>query len=71
MPKNNNGENMSKTNSLTSHCGESIAYKADKMFPVETRNRMRGEHTRWIKKFYNKKNRGYLKYDLRKQLENE
>lgn len=61
---------MKKTNSLTGHHGESAAFRADKMIPVETmRNfrthwktgahKMKSKMGKFLKHFYTKKNRNF------------
>ena len=63
---------MSKTNSLTSHRGESSAFRADKMMPKETlkilktnwktgKLKMKAGVAKIFKHFYKKKNRNYNK----------
>ena len=63
---------MKGSNSLTSHHGESHAFRADKMIPKETLRNFRthwktGAHkmkagvSKFWKKFYNRKNRHFNK----------
>lgn len=53
---------MSKTNSLTSHCGESQNSRADKMSGMtkKFKKSMIGTSKRFFKKFSNKKRRQFL-----------
>lgn len=63
---------MKGSNTLTSHHGESHSFRADKMFPKETlknfrthwktgRHKIKSKIGKFLKKFYNKKNRHYNK----------
>jgi hypothetical protein len=53
---------MSKTNTLTSHYGESTSSRADKMSGMSEgiKKRLVGKSKKWIKKFYSKKRRQIL-----------
>jgi hypothetical protein len=63
---------MAKTNSLTSHHGESHAFPADKMIPKETLKKYGENKIRsWFKRFYMRKNKMFLKNKLREEVNEE
>jgi hypothetical protein len=63
---------MTKTNTLTSHHGESNSFPAHKMIPKKTMRffgKWSGKAA--YKRFYKRKNKMYLKNKLRKEIQNE